>query len=93
MSIIYDESSVNTCSFKGSIMDMNPHKPYKTHMENLYYLDFIAKNSKNFTECRQAERELLIAERKIKFWEGHPAMNPQEKERIINEVKKKWNKT
>lgn len=68
MGIIYNTSDAK---FEGSF---DPYrydgvKQYEKHFSNLMYLDFIAMNSRStFAEKRQAEAEMEIAKRKLKYW-------------------------
>lgn len=51
---------------------MDPHKAYMRHFENFLFLDFMAQNG-TFQEKREAEAELMICRRKMKFWTHHHA--------------------
>jgi hypothetical protein len=68
MGIIYDTSP---SKFEGAF---DPYrydgaKQYEKHFSNLMYLDFIARNQlSTFAEKRQAETEIDIAKRKLKYW-------------------------
>lgn len=94
MSICYDDSIKTNSNFNyNSFLSLNPHKLFKTHAENYFYLDFIAKNSDRFNEKQQAEKELLIADKKMKYWKNHPDFDEKIETNIIAELKKKWKKT
>lgn len=91
MGLCYDENEVRHFSGSLNIHKMNPHKPYQRHLENHFYLNFISQNKDaTFSEKRQAEKELVICQRKLDYWERHPSFTQVEKERITQEVKKKW---
>lgn len=90
MSIIYNENEPRNFSGGVNIYAMNPHKPFEKHLRNWFYLDFIAKNSDDFKEKGQAEKELVICQRKIDYWKKHPNFERSEEERITNLVKKEW---
>ena len=90
MSLVYDES-VRT-GFRGfkNFHDMNPHKPYNTHLENWFYLKFIQTTSDRFQEKQQALKELDIAERKMTFWRRHPNFDVEVERKLIAACKKTW---
>lgn len=94
MSLVYDENeSQRQFTASVDIYKMNPHKPYQRHLENWFYLNFIAQNKDaTFSEKRQAEKELTICQRKLDYWERHPNFSDSEKLRITSELKKKWAK-
>jgi hypothetical protein len=57
------------------------------------YLDFIASNPlSTYAEKRQAESEMTIARRKLKYWERITTSqgNAGSIVRIIEKVKKQW---
>jgi hypothetical protein len=57
------------------------------------YLDFIAVNSRStFAEKRQAEAEILIAKRKLKYWKRIVDVQGNSVAMIsaIQSVKKQW---
>lgn len=89
MSFIYSDEPR---SFSGNlnIAAMNPHKPYRTHLENWYYLTFIKANSKDYREIQQAEKELVICQRKLDYWKRHPSFEPSVGAQITDDVKKMW---
>lgn len=46
-------------------------KCYMSHYQNLLVLDFMSRNG-NFKERAQANEEIEICKRKMKFWERQP---------------------
>jgi hypothetical protein len=92
MGIIYDTAS---SKFEGPF---DPYhydgvKQYEKHFSNLMYLDFIAVNSRStFAEKRQAEAEILIAKRKLKYWKRIVDVQGNSVAMIsaIQSVKKQW---
>jgi len=77
--------------FKGfPYSEQDASKLYLTHFENLLFLEFIFKNSNNFIEKRQAEKEIEIAKRKMDYWKRHPNWNKNVVELKISELKKQW---
>lgn len=57
-----------------NVWKMNPNKAFMSHYANFLYLDFILNNG-DYQERQQARKELVICERKMKFWERHPDFN------------------
>lgn len=93
MGLVYDENEPRNFNGSVNVAAMNPHKPYQRHLENWFYLNFIAQNKDaTFSEKRQAEKELVICQRKLDYWERHPNFSDSEKLRITSELKKKWAK-
>lgn len=92
MGIIYDTSSKK---FEGNF---NPYRyegaiQYGKHFSNLLYLDFISSNPRaTFQEKRQAEAEMEIARKKMRYWQKI-AISQGDKDRlqsIIEKAKKEW---
>ena len=92
MGIIYDTSS---SKFEGSF---DPYRysgvsQVEKHFGNLMYLDFIAMNPRStFSEKRQAEAEMEIAKRKLKYWKRIADVQGQTDAvtAAIQRVKKQW---
>ena len=76
--------------FNGDIWKMNGTTCYLNHFDNLLFLSFIANNGSPI-ERRQAEKELEICRKKLKFLENHPKYDETlaklEKEKKIKEWK------
>lgn len=73
------------------IWEADGTKAYVSHYDNLLFLRFVAENERStFAEKRQAEKEMLICERKLKWWERHPNYNQKEALRQIEQRKKLW---
>lgn len=89
MAICYDDSVRQP--FSGiNINMMNPIPPYLKHYDNLMYLTFLANKSDDRNERHQAAKELMICNRKLKFWSRHPDWNAKEAGPKIEEIKKRW---
>ena len=73
-----------------NINKLNPTTMYLKHLENYYYLQFIANNSDNFIEKQQANKELLMAEKKMKWWSNRPHFNDEQATKENNKMKKMW---
>ena len=70
---------------------INPNKQYKKHLDNYFYLRFINTHiDTSVQEKMQAQNEMLIAERKMKFWERQGTFSLQQKELDTLELKKQW---
>lgn len=66
---------------------------YKKHFGNLMYLQFIAHNPRStFVEKRQAETEMVIARRKMKYWNSIASSQGLDSEvtSAITLIKKQW---
>nr|WP_143556390.1 hypothetical protein [Sinorhizobium sp. LM21] len=65
---------------------MNGSKKYLEHFSNYLFLIFVSKRGTR-AERASVEQELLICEKKLKFWERHPryeaAFVQREKEKLI----------
>jgi hypothetical protein len=88
MALIYDESSLKTFS-NIRISDIDGTKAYLKHFENQLYLSFMAKHGSR-DERWQAERELVICERKMRYWEKHPRFIGEDARRGMEALKKNW---
>lgn len=89
MALIYDES-VRTGSFNTSTAHADGTKAYLRHYENKLYLSFIAKNGSRTERC-QAEKELVICERKLAYWEKHPSFVGGSARSGMEKLNKAWN--
>lgn len=90
MGIIYNEDEPAP-AYPMNIYKMNPNKIYRKHLENLFFLRFMAQHEDtDWLEKRQAEREIPIAERKMAFWERHPNFDKDQMVRDTEEVKRQW---
>lgn len=95
MALVYDDSegSVGGVSNKSGLamrLDrMNPNKPWATHASNWYYLKFVYAKG-NILEKRAAQKELLICERKMAFWERHPGWSIEESGKVLSKLQSEW---
>lgn len=82
----------NSEPFKGGVplSELNKNVMYKKHLENLIFLEFISKNTKDFREKHQAEQEIPIARRKMAFWARFPDFDQRQAERDASELKRQW---
>ena len=60
------------------------------HFDNLIFLQRITEEPKSFIEKMQAEKEIIICERKIEHWKRHANFNNDEFIRGCVEKKKLW---
>jgi hypothetical protein len=72
MILVYDENAPRMMGGFRSLANANATAIYLTHFQNKLYLNFIAMNSDIHEEKAQANKELLICERKLTFWARHP---------------------
>jgi len=63
---------------------------YLTHYSNMLMLDFLARHETDFRLKRQAERELDIARRKMKYWEHHQNFSQARALKGIEQLKRNW---
>lgn len=78
--------------FEGSIplSRINKNTQFKKHLENLMFLEFISLNTKDFKEKHQAEKEIIIAKKKMIYWSRFKDFDQKQKELDTVELKKKW---
>lgn len=92
MGIIYNTSPTK---FEGSF---DPYRysgasQYEKHFSNLMYLEFFALNPlATFAEKRQAEAEIEIAKRKMKYWKriADSQGETDQANEAIQRIKKQW---
>jgi len=60
------------------------------HYENLLTLEFFLKSPKDFNEKRDIEKEILICERKIKWWKEQWNFSQEDFLKGVNDLKRKW---
>lgn len=70
----YSETAPRTAS-NVNVWNMNGSKAYLRHFDNYLFLDFIAKNGSR-AERASVEKEILICQKKLEFWEKHPNFDP-----------------
>ncbi|MBA8881650.1 hypothetical protein [Phyllobacterium myrsinacearum] len=87
MALIYDEN--NKSDFTGSIDRINGTNAYLRHYANYLYLTFILANGTR-VEKQDASKELIICERKMKFWQRHPRYVHEDAMRGIEQLKRDW---
>ena len=81
----YDTTRVSVNTNKEGPSNFDPArcdavKSYMTHYSNFLVLDFMSKHG-DFKERAQADAEILICNRKMKFWERQPHFFKDEAER------------
>lgn len=62
---------------------------WQKHLENRYYLKFLYMKGTT-SEKIQASKELDICDRKIAFWERHPAFDKSQAAKVNTQAKKTW---
>jgi hypothetical protein len=92
MALVYDES-VGGGKFNGvPISQWGPDavmRSWQGHAENRAYLAFLYSNG-SIQEKAQAAKELKVAERKLAFWERHPAFDKSSSKAILDVIRAKW---
>jgi hypothetical protein len=92
MSICYSDERQ---PFTGSIdtAKIDAVKGYLTHYQNLLYLTFIANHAlTSVVEKAQARKELVICERKLKWWQNLPRYDQKAVLEGIARLKSEWAK-
>jgi len=69
MFILYSDKKSEGDFSWGSVSRLNPNSCWATHYYNRVVLAHISRATKDFNEKQQAEKEIEIADRKMKFWE------------------------
>ncbi|QWY83090.1 hypothetical protein [Rhizobium phage RHph_X66] len=69
-----------------NVWKMNGSKSYLTHFSNYLFLMFVSKRGTR-AERASVEKEILICQKKLAFWERHPRYDAEyvqkEKEKMI----------
>lgn len=88
MALVYDESVKG--DFAGvDLSRANATAAYLKHYDTKLYLSFMAKNG-NRDERWQAEKELQICERKMKYWERHHNFDGDAAVTGMEDLNRKW---
>jgi hypothetical protein len=88
MALIYDESASGGAS-NISVDKMDGTKAYLRHYGNKRALTFFAERGSP-VERWQAEKELVICERKLKFWEKHPNFVGETARAGMEKINRDW---
>jgi hypothetical protein len=98
MGLVYDDDEGGTIRMRANIA--RNHKPYDEldasgfyvrHYSNLLYLQFISSNPRaTYSERRQADRELVICQRKLDHWKRHPNWRQEVVDPMIIKLKRDW---
>ncbi|MGV1754902.1 hypothetical protein [Agrobacterium sp. CG674] len=85
--MFYSDTAPRTAS-DINVWKMDGSKGYLRHFDNLLVLQFFAKNGSR-QERAEIEKEIIICNRKLSFWEKHPnydaAIVQREKEKMIRQ--------
>lgn len=88
MALIYEEGRAE--QFGGvDLSRVNATKVYLGHYSNQLYLHFMQNNGTR-EEKRQADKELIICERKMKYWEKHHNFDSALAVAGMAKAKKEW---
>lgn len=74
-----------------SIVKLHPTACWKKHLDNYFYLRFILDRSDDRDERWVANKELQIAEKKMKYWEKMPEFDKDQAQAYLQKLKKTWN--
>jgi len=74
--------------FDASRCDAN--KCARTHLHNYFYLKFLLLNSDDAREKIQANKELVVCERKLQFWQRQATFNQRQYELDVAKYKKQF---
>lgn len=85
----YTETPLRDTNLQIDVWKMNGTKAYMRHYEQKMFLLFMAKKG-NQTERWQAEKELVICERKLAFWDKHPNTDGEAVLRQVAQMNKDW---
>lgn len=89
-SFVYSENIKNS-NFVFDPLKVDPVKQYEKHFENLLYLDYIASSPlSSFSERHQAEKEMIIARRKMKYWKKYVDIAGLSIQSTVEQAKRKW---
>lgn len=90
MTFFYSNSERSGDFSIGLIQRLDPNKCYNKHMENYFFLRFIEKSSDKFNERADATRELVICEKKLKYWSRDSRFDQKMSERDTADLRNKW---
>ena len=74
-----------------SITKLYPTACWKKHLDNYFYLRFILDRSDDRDERWVANKEMQIAEKKMKYWERMPEFDKDQAQAYLEKLKKTWN--
>lgn len=90
-SFIYSNEKSSAAIPRDVLDRMDANVKYSEHFYNLMYLEFIL-NNKNSTpqEKTQAESEIEIAKRKMKWWKNQQSWDASICGKLTSKIKKDW---
>jgi cell division FtsZ-interacting protein ZapD len=74
-----------------SVTKLYPTSCWKKHLDNYFYLRFLFEHSDDRSERLVANKEMQIAEKKMKYWERMPDFDKEEADAYLQKLKKTWN--
>lgn len=87
--LIYDETPLRTNS--SLVADLDGTAMFLTHFKNSLMLKFFLANG-TVQEKAQASREMVICERKMKYWRNHPRYIQEMAATGAEKIKAEWQK-
>ncbi len=88
---IYSDTGSVRSGFVVPYDKLNATKAYLTHYGNYLYLKFILDNSSDRMERHQANKEIVICDRKLSWWSKHPNIDRLQVEEGKKELQHQWN--
>jgi len=89
--LVYDEQNVGKRAYVSIIPyhEQNAVANWARHYANSLMLTFFLNNGTT-AEKLQAQKEFVVCERKMKFWEHHANFDKNEAVKVAESTKKKW---
>ena len=89
--IVYDDNPSPRSGGKFNFADADATKFYMQHYSNRLLLQFIANNPlADFSEKQQANKELLICDRKLQFWMRHANFSQKAASEASSQLLREW---
>lgn len=89
MAILYDDDERKTFNL-AVVHRLNPTRQYLKHYDNLMYLTFIRDNTDDRVERYQAGKEVVLCERKLKYWRSRPGYDEAQALTGVGQIKARW---
>ena len=89
--ICYDDTAPGRSGGFVKYHDIKATEGFIRHFSNMLYLEFVAKNSlATLFERQQANKEILICQRKLDYHRRHPNFEMSRAEQAILDLRKQW---
>ena len=93
MFYVYNESNSGPFDPKmlGVLFNMDANRKFAEHFENYCYLTFILRHeATTLVEKQQANKEIVIAQKKMNYWKRMPNWDVNESGRLCDKSRKNW---